>query len=174
MFKIKTKNFLVLTAFTLAFAFGVGIVLFYVLEKHSFRTSTQPTSLCVATKNRISNTKSEGSSYVHLTGYLSGKHLLHFVDFDHNACDNSSAEVGLVDEQKLSVESQKLIEEIRRLTDEDTIARVEVEVIGTLETRELIGFIGSRFIIMAMQITPKSSLELLESSDPTEKIQELP
>jgi hypothetical protein len=162
MHKLKTKNFLALTCFTLAFAFGVA--LFYVLEKPSFRTFTQPTSLCAAMKNRISDTKSEASNYVHLTGYLSGKHFLYFSDFDQNACDDSYAEVVLVNEQKLSVESQKLIQEIRRLTDEDTLASVKVEIIGSFEARELLGFAQSRFVITAIQIMPKGSLEVLESS----------
>ncbi len=174
MCKVKTKILVATIAFMLTFAFGIGIAIFYVWEKPFLRPLTQPTSLCVAIKNRILDSKSKGNSNVHLTGYLSGKHFLYFSDVNQNACDDSYAEVVLADEQKLSVESQKLIEEIRRLTDEDTLARVEVEVIGTLEARELLGFLQSRFVITAIQITPKGSLEVLESSALTKEIQESP
>ena len=158
-------------AFMLTFAFGIGIAVFYIWEKPFLRPLTQPTPLCVAIKNRILDSKSKGS-YVHLTGYLSGKHFLYFSDVNQDACDDSYAEVVLADEQKLSVESQKLIQEIRHLTDEDTLARVKVEVIGTLETRELLGFLQSRFVITAIQITPTDSLEVLESSALTKEREE--
>ncbi len=99
-------------------------------------------------------------------------YLLYFSDLNQNACDDSYAEVVLADEQKLSVESQKLIQEIRRLTDENTLARIKVEIIGTLEARELLGFLQSRFVITAIQITPASSLEVLETSASTKETQE--
>ena len=174
MCKVKTKILVAALAFMLTFVFGVGIAVFYVWEKYSFRSFTQPTSLCVALKNRILDSKSEGSNYVHLTGYLSGKHFLYFSDVNQNACDDSYAEVVLADEQKLSVESQKLIQEIRHLTDENTLAKVKVEIIGTLEARELLGLVQSRFVITAIQITPTSSLEVLESSALTKEIQKSP
>jgi hypothetical protein len=172
MCKIKTKTHVAIIAFVLTFTFGVGVAFFYVSQKYSLRPFTQPTSLCVAKKNRNLRPKSEGDKYVYLTGNLYGKKLFHFSDVKVNDCEDSYAEIVLADEQILSVESRKLMSEISRLTDGDNTARIKVEIVGTLEERVLLGYAQSRYVLTAIQIMPIGSLEVLDRPALSKEYQE--
>ena len=164
MCKIKTKNLVAVTIFILTFAIGVGFAFLHVLQKYSTRPLTQPTSICATTQNRSFPPKSENTKYVHLVGNLYGKDFFHFTDVKRNACEDDYAELVFADEQKLSVESQNLLREISRLTDEENTARAKVEIVGILEERTILGITQSRFVLTAIQITPTGSLEILDRS----------
>lgn len=156
----------------LTFTFGVGVAFFYVLQKYSLRPFRQPTSLCVAKKNRNLHPKSEGDKYVYLTGNLYGKKIFHFSDAKVNDCEDSYAEIVLADEHRLSVENRKLMGEISRLTEGDNTARAKVEIVGTLEERVLLGYAQSRYVLTAIQIMPMGSLEVLDRPALSKEYQE--
>ena len=168
MRNLKTKILVAGTAFTLAFAFGIAA------------WKRQPLSLCTATEYRLRYQPLKGDNYVNLKGYLYGGKDLGFGDTKLNGCEGSTAEVVLADEGKLNSESQDLIRELRRKTEisevrgsdhEDKFARAEVELIGTLSEREQY-CLTSRYVITAVQITPTSSLEVIDASTFANEIKE--
>ena len=168
MRNLKTKILVAVTAFTLAFAFGV------------FIWKRQPSSLCPATEYRSRYQPLKGDSYVNLKGYLYGGKFLSFGDTKLNGCEGSAAEVVMADENKLNSESQELIRELNSKTyisevrnsyEENKYARVEVKLIGTLSEREQYCF-TSRYVISAVEITPTGSLEVIDNSTLGNEIKE--
>ena len=168
MRSLKNKILIAVTAFTLAFGFGI------------FAWKCLPLSLCTATEYRLHYQLLKGDNYVNLEGYLYGGKFLSFGDTKLNACEGSVAEVVLADERKLNSESQELIRELNRKTyisevrgsdEENKFARVEVKLVGTLSEREQYCF-TSRYLITAVDITPTGSIEVINSSTLTNEFKE--
>ena len=167
MRNLKANILVAGTAFTLAFALGLAV-------------GKRPShSLCTVTEYRSRYQPLKGDNYVNLRGFLYGGKDLGFSDMKLGGCEGNSAEVVLADEEGLSRESQELIRELRSKTEisevrglsrEDKFARAEVELIGTLSEREQYCF-TSRYIITAVEITPKGSVEVIDSSALMNEIQ---
>jgi len=126
---------------------------------------TQPTSLCVAIKNNLTQLTSGGKTTVRLKGYLTTKDgFFSFSDANRNDCADNYADMWISDEGNLNVETQSVIQEASRLTDESNLARVEVEVIGTLEEQSPQGPISSRFLIRAVEVKHQGSIQVISHS----------
>jgi hypothetical protein len=165
MCKNKMKYLIVLTVFVSAFIFSVFIVSLSIEKKVLFQVFTQPTNLCAALENRADNTQIKDSSYVHIKGYLSRNDVMMSLrDINQNQNNfHCTADVEFVNEENLSIKNQKLIREIRRLTGRGRFARVKVEIIGTLEEREVL--VQSQYVITPTYIKFMDSLEVLKLSD---------
>lgn len=161
----KTKIVVAVVAFTLAFTLGVWLMKSYP------RLVSQSVSLCTVTKHRSLYRNLRGSNIVNLKGNLYGGKILSFGDANLKGCEGSMAEVVLADEGKLSFESQDLIRELRLKTNDDQIARAEVELIGTLEERRWHCF-SAKYVVTAVQITPTGSLEVIDASTLASEMQE--
>lgn len=158
MCRIKNKVYVTAIVSVLTFGFGIGIVFL------TFQ-NTKPTSLCAAIKNNLSQLNSKGRTNIHLKGYLTGGgEFLSFSDVNRNDCEDSYADIVITDKGKLSNEAQTIIEKMSHLTNENNLARVKVEIVGTLEEQPVLCVICSRYFIRAIQIMPETSIQVIDHS----------
>ncbi len=161
----KLKIIAGIIIFAVTFVCGVSLTRFY------SSLFLQSVSLCTVTKYHTVYRTLRGNNWVNLKGYLYGGKILTFGDVKLNSCEDSVAEVVVVAEEKMGDDIQNLLSELRQKTNDDQIARVEVELIGTLKERQWHCF-SSKYVIEAVPISPTGSLEVVDVSALVKEMQE--